>query len=445
MDQKKIDFRPGVVKDDSPLASEGTYSDSNWIRSRRGRPENVKGFAKYIPTQFTGKARGVKAWSTLDGVPWFAFGTSSKLYAVRDTALIDITPRRAEGSLDNPFKTTSGSPIVKVRHYGHGLKAGQSITFSNAMPSGGITINGAYTVTTVLSNDYYTITHSANASSTNDYPAPDPLDPPEDQVWPNYTPVSAGGRVDYVVPFVAGAENGSSSTPATTWDLDNIGEVLFANRTGDPIYMFQPAPNYNEILIDTGFTSIGSTGTTSWATGGTAWTSQSGGVARFVRVSGNNPSNLSQNIQGKCKPGYVYEFSVQVSTFTGPGEFDLRTSLKIRINAGDPVPSLIEVGSASLPITKAGTYSMLFVCPDNPIDIVITGRAGEDTTQVNLTAPSLKLLGRATYISQAPQTVDHMFASPHGDQPRVHRAVVVLPRCAGFWRGEHGMLPRLCL
>jgi len=408
MDQKKIDFRPGVVKDDTPLASEGAYSDSNWIRWRRGRPENVKGYGKLVATQYTGKARGSKAWSSLAGVAWFAFGTSSKLYAVRGTTLLDVTPNGAEGALDNPFKTKSGSPIVRVRHAGHGLVAGDSITFSNAMPSGGITINGTYTVTTVLDSNNYTITHGSNASSTNSYPD-------DGGVWPDDATSQAGGRADFIVPLAAGVDDGTSSVLPRTWDLDNIGEVLFANPSGGRIYMFQPADSYPELLINTTFTSIGTAGTTDWAAGSSLWSSQSGGVARFFNNAGFATSNLSQNIQGKAKPGYVYEASIEVSTFTQiDPDSDTPNTLKFYINAGDPTPSLIDVGMASIPIWKAGTYKLIFVCPDNPVDIVFSAHYHTGSLTIDLKNPSLKLLGRATYISQAPSRVDHIFATPQG-------------------------------
>lgn len=68
---------------------------------------------------------------------------------------------------NNPFTTTSSSAVVSVAHTAHGLAATTDyVFFSGATAVGGITLDGLYQVTAITSADIYTITHSANASSS---------------------------------------------------------------------------------------------------------------------------------------------------------------------------------------------------------------------------------------------------------------------------------------
>ena len=49
----KVEFKPGIVLDDTSLATEGGWINSNHVRSRRGRPE-VLGFlaSSDLPSSF---------------------------------------------------------------------------------------------------------------------------------------------------------------------------------------------------------------------------------------------------------------------------------------------------------------------------------------------------------------------------------------------------------
>src|SRR3954468_12088737 len=89
----KIEFRPGVSKDDSPLATEGGWVDSDKIRFRQGKPQTLGGWSKVNPTSaFTGTCRGLHSWTALDGQFRIGVGTHSKLYVYAGGGLYDITP-----------------------------------------------------------------------------------------------------------------------------------------------------------------------------------------------------------------------------------------------------------------------------------------------------------------------------------------------------------------
>lgn len=97
----KVTFAPGVVKDDTPLASEGTWVDADWIRFRRGQAQTMGGWELATVETVTGKARGAKAWADLTGEPILGIGTHSKLYAYYGGGLYDVTPSGFTAGLED--------------------------------------------------------------------------------------------------------------------------------------------------------------------------------------------------------------------------------------------------------------------------------------------------------------------------------------------------------
>lgn len=380
----KIEFAPGLVKDETALSAEGGYIDAEGVRFRQGKPETRGGWEMVSTQPFQGIARGMHAWSDLRGQPQLAWGTANKAYVLTGGSVQDITPAYGEGTILNPFTTVSGSPAVSVKIVEHGLKAGQSITFANAAPVGGLTLNGTYTVTSVETRDTFTITAGSNATSA----------------------ATGGGGVDWTAAFPTGLQDGTGGIgygtgtygtgvyglPNVTdflpavWSIDNFGETLLLNRRGGPLYAWQPATQYPEIMRPSQY--AGGTGWTTTATGG----SKTAGTA----------SNLSQNIKNAAQGGYTYRVTFTATVLAG--------SVKIQVNAGTPTPALIDVGAASTTITQSGTYSRLIVMPANPSDLVF---AADGSFAGSISNVSLKLESKAFQIPEAPRRIDGMFVDPH--------------------------------
>ena len=250
MSLSRIEFKPGIIKDESALGAEGGYIASSLVRFRRGRPQAIGGWEAVASEQFfdpeTDMGRAIHSWATLGGERIFAVGTTGSLKAYVGGGIVDITPPHAEGVLTNPFATTTGSAVVTVTHALHGLLSGQEVTFSNAAAVGGITISGAYVVAVVDANSY-TITHGSNASGT----------------------ATGGGYVTYVSEFLAGSVDGYAGggygigpygqgeygEPSDfdyrvrTWSLANFGESLVAVPSGGALYQWQPALSLSLIHI----------------------------------------------------------------------------------------------------------------------------------------------------------------------------------------------------
>lgn len=398
----KIHFAPNVIKDDSPLNAEGAIIDSDKMRNSQGSWQTILGWEKAVGVggengagAVDGPARGMHNWTDLNGLKQLAIGTPNKLWALTDGDLIDVTPNHSEGVLFDPFDTTNGSDIVTVHHSEHGFRPGDFVTFSHADAGGGITVDGEYEVKTTPTRDTYTIEHGSNASS-------------------NQTTV--GGYVDFVGTFAGGLTDGtgglgygtgvysagtyglpsSNQFLASVWTFGNFGETLIACRRGGPLYAWQPATAYLEILLNGDFASA-----TGWATG-TGWSIGSGHATATAGVQ----SNLNQNITGLVRAGQVYRITFDVTRSAG--------TVKFRVNAGE-TPTVIDVGinsagdSASKPINKTGTYSRLFVMPDKPSDIVFE-KDGSFAGQIDNV--SLKLESKAYFIDQAPRLIDVCWVDP---------------------------------
>jgi len=164
-----VTIPPGVNKIDSAYQATGRWIDTQWVRFVGGSPEKIGGVRKLTDTSFSGIARGAAAWVTNDGVQVLAWGTEDDFYVFRADAVSEKTPYRADANgitLTDPFTTTNGSAIVTVADTAHGIAtAGVKVTFSGATAVGGITIDGTYTVASVVDVDSFTITHGSNASS----------------------------------------------------------------------------------------------------------------------------------------------------------------------------------------------------------------------------------------------------------------------------------------
>ena len=175
---KKIIFKAGVNRENTRYTNEGGWYESEKVRFRQGTPEKIGGWQRISSNTFLGICRSIWNWVTLAGLNLLGLGTNLKFYLERGGAYYDITPLRgfeqSPVTLNNPFDTLNGSPIITVTDVAHGLVTGDIVNFSGAEGAGGaeeiggiplyfINTNHTVTVTTV---DEYTITVPIDATST---------------------------------------------------------------------------------------------------------------------------------------------------------------------------------------------------------------------------------------------------------------------------------------
>ena len=182
MPLQKLQFRPGVNRENTSYSNEGGYYASNKIRFRSGQPEKIGGWAADTgatvsalkPTTGTlwGVARGMWNWLNLTGYNLLAIGTNLKYYIQNgpNGLVYDVTPLRfTTGTNEATFAATTGSPIITVTDIAHGAQAGDFVTYSGAASLGGnITatiLNAEFQITSYVSSNQYTITASVNAAA----------------------------------------------------------------------------------------------------------------------------------------------------------------------------------------------------------------------------------------------------------------------------------------
>ena len=171
MPLSKLVFKPGVNRDQTNYASEGSWYDMNKVRFRSGFPEKIGGWVVQNQTAYVGVARSIFNWSTTDTSDLTGIGTNVKMYVAAGTQITDITPIRqtfTTPATDNCFGTTINSTTVLVTIASHGATDGAYVTFSGAVAVGGVTatnLNKEFVITYV-STSTFTITVASAATST---------------------------------------------------------------------------------------------------------------------------------------------------------------------------------------------------------------------------------------------------------------------------------------
>jgi len=162
----KIQFAPGIDKQNTEYGAEGRWTDSDMVRFRYGLPEKIGGWSKLISETLIGVVRDMHAWSDLNGIRYMALGTDRKLYVYSEGAVYDITPVRAtQAGLSNPFATTNGSATITVTDTAHGAQAGDFVTFSGASTTAGLDMNKEFEISTYVDANTYTITYTGSTAN----------------------------------------------------------------------------------------------------------------------------------------------------------------------------------------------------------------------------------------------------------------------------------------
>jgi hypothetical protein len=178
MPLQKLQFKPGVNRDQTNYTNEGGWFECDKVRFRSGYPQKLGGWLRYGLFTVKGICRQVFNWISTASDNYLSIGTNLKVYIESGGALYDITPIRATytsattPSSSNCFDTTNGSKIVNVNIVGHGATDGSFVTFSGVVgPIGGIPqaeFNAEFIITYVdVDNFTITVTTAATSTVTN--------------------------------------------------------------------------------------------------------------------------------------------------------------------------------------------------------------------------------------------------------------------------------------
>jgi hypothetical protein len=244
MPLQKLQFKPGLNRDQSNYTNEGGWFSADKIRFRSGFPEKIGGWVKATAQVLLGTCRQMFTWVTYSSDNYMAVGTNKKLYLDAGANLYDITPLRATATTpatNNCFATTNGSNIVTVTIAAFGSSTGDYVTFSGATTFGGIPaseLNANHLITKTGTNTF-TITVATSATSTVAAGGGTSIVAKFDiPVGPLTTTFGYGWSAG---PWGFGGWGSGTVTPITIlqrdWFFDNFDSDLVANiRNGAPYY-----------------------------------------------------------------------------------------------------------------------------------------------------------------------------------------------------------------
>jgi hypothetical protein len=178
----KLQFKPGVNRDQTDYSNEGGWYECDKIRFRSGYPEKMGGWLRSAPNDFIGYCRQMLNWITTYSDDMLAMGTNVKVYIEIAGNFYDITPLRdtdpvlSTPDTDNCINTTDTSTTITVDlgAVAHGAQTGDYVVISGVTGSGSpeniggvpvTEINGTYEITRV-DNFIFTYTVSTAATST---------------------------------------------------------------------------------------------------------------------------------------------------------------------------------------------------------------------------------------------------------------------------------------
>jgi hypothetical protein len=268
MPLQKLLLRPGVNRESTTLANEGTWFEMDKVRFRSGYPEKLGGWVKDTGTtpsalqppagSYWGVARSLWNWVTLSGANLMGIGTNLKYYIQQSSGgnFSDVTPIRDTSTVaSNAFTTVNGSTTVVVNDAMYGGQEGDFVTISgvagavNGIPAAAL--NQEFRIT-YIDSATYSITVSSPATSSGTTGAAD------------FTyQISVGSEI-YTVGAGWGAGGWGGNTAGTLtgwgeaapaglgigtqmrlWSQDNYGEDLLINPRGGGIYLWKVNVNPN--------------------------------------------------------------------------------------------------------------------------------------------------------------------------------------------------------
>ena len=260
----KLQFKPGIDKENTNYANEGGWYNCDKVRFRSGSPEKINGWQNYSSGYtFDGVVRSLWNWSSYAGDNLLAMGTNQKYYIELGGQYNDVTPLVDTDYLgvstpvllpNNPFATTLGSKLVTVNAPGNVVTFNSFVTFAGATTFAGLTLNGEFEVIGIPAASQFQIIAPALASATTTGGGA--------AVTAEYE-LPAGSVIDVSVsgwgagPWgsgVWGHSGGVVAVPLRLWSQDNFLQDLLFNPRGGDIYYWTFDNSLNTSIVSRGIT-----------------------------------------------------------------------------------------------------------------------------------------------------------------------------------------------
>ena len=239
----KLQFKPGVNRDQTDYSNEGGWYECDKIRFRSGYPEKIGGWVKATPTAFDGVCRQMWNWITTFNDDFLALGTDEKVYIETGGNFYDITPFATALAGSNTFAVTNPTKLVTVTTttaLPSWLDSGEPVLIAGfTVPLGGIPItelNGVRTITKTGANSFTfttTTTPTTASVSGSGYTVQTEIEPGNAITvaglgWG----AGAWGRDAWGL----GTTSGGVNLPQRDWWFDNFDNDLVMNIRNGPGY-----------------------------------------------------------------------------------------------------------------------------------------------------------------------------------------------------------------
>jgi len=362
----KLNFKPGINRESTEYAEEGSWYNGDKVRFRQGRPENLRGYVKRVTTPFDGTARDIITWSDNDAYKFASFGTEKKLYEYNNDENIDITPIKEVSvgtnvlaivtidGTNNGFYTVATETTIIVSVSSHGAATGDFVTFTSSTSIGGNQdLSGrTFNVSVINSNRFHFETTVAAESTQNrvgtatlKYLLPTGTNIAITNLGYGADVYNAGASVTGVRAWNQPASASNIITRNTQWSLDTFGEDIIACRRGSRIFkwdttiestpdravLISASPSVNNyILVSPNDRHVVAFGSTEFGTGTfnpmlVRWSDQNNYNNFTPSVSSTSGENILTDgteivgaVRSRNAVNIWTDNSIWLMTFTGP-------------------------------------------------------------------------------------------------------------------------------
>ena len=367
MPLSKLNFKPGINKEETDYSNEGGWVDGDKIRFRKGKVEKIGGWEKISSGTIDGSARALHSWISLGGRKYLGIGTTNKYYIEEGSNYNDITPIRKTSTNTITFaKKENGSPIITVTDSSHGAVNGDFVTFSSAVSLGAnitaAVLNQEYQISVVTGTNTYEIsakdtsgaTVNANSSdSGNGGSATDGV-----YLLNSGLDVFVQSTGWGVSTWGAGGWGSSTALSDTNqlrlWTHDNYGEDLIINPRAGGIFRWVENNGLSTRAVDLATTSGANLVPTKALQVITSETD------RHLIVLGADP------ISGSSRTGTLDPMLIAFSDQENPLEFEplsTNTAGSLRLSSGSSIIGGLKARQEVLIWTDTSLYSMNFIGP----------------------------------------------------------------------------------
>jgi hypothetical protein len=357
MPLSKLNFKPGINKEETDYSNEGGWVDGDKIRFRKGRVEKIGGWEKLSSDTLIGSARALHSWISLGGNKYLGIGTTNKYYIEEGGSYNDVTPVRKTSTNSITFAATDGSATITVTDSSHGAVTGDFVTFSSATSLGGnitaTVLNQEYQISLVTGTNTYEITAKDTSDATVTANSSDSGNGGSgtDGVFVESTGWGVGT-------WGAGAWGSATALSDTNqlrlWTHDNYGEDLIINPRAGGIFRWVENNGLSTRAVDLSTTSGANLVPTKALQVITSETD------RHLLVLGADP------ISGSSRTGTLDPMLIAFSDQENPLEFEplsTNTAGSLRLSSGSSIIGGLKARQEILIWTDTSLYSMNFIGP----------------------------------------------------------------------------------